>query len=437
MHPLGAPALMALVKALVPDPVLAMRLAGALATAATACGLYAVARLLGGGRATGMAAGLLYIAHTSVLGGLATNTEVLFAPFIVLAAWLLLREAIGPAPPRTSRVVMAGLVAGLALLVKQVNAVESSALWLTMIGAAWAAGRLSPGRVALLALAFAAGAGLPSLAVAGGYAAAGHFDDWLQGNLIAPLTYAGAAEDPAPTFRRGVLGALPHLLWLAVAACGIRLADAGTRRSAWLLLPWLAGAVLAILLPGKFYDHYFLILLPPLSLLAAFGLAAVTRFALQPRLVLKGFAVGVALLMALPFTDMLLPRLAHGAGLRVMDPVRQVARAANAALRPGEALYVANWHPVVYALAGRPPPTRYAFPGHLAGVYARVTGIDADAELARVLAIPPGVIVVSTSSWGPMRPDARQRIEAALASDYTLFATVKDGTGPVEVWRRR
>jgi hypothetical protein len=333
---------------------------------------------------------------------------------------------------------MAGLVAGFALLVKQVNAVESSALWLTMIGAAWAAGRLSPGRVALLALAFAAGAGLPSLAVAGGYAATGHFDDWLQGNLIAPLTYAGAAEDTAaPSFRRGVLEALPHLLWPAVAACGIRLADAATRRSVCLLLPWLLGAVLAILLPGKFYDHYFLILLPPLSLLAAFGLAAAAQFALQPGLVLKGFAVGVALLMALPFTGMLLPRMAHGAGLRVMDPVRQVARAANAALQPGEALYVANWHPVVYALARQPPPTRYAFPGHLAGAYARVTGIDADAELARVLAIPPGVIVVSTSSWGPIRPEARQRIEAALASGYTLVATVKDGTGPVEVWRRR
>ncbi|WP_270938807.1 hypothetical protein, partial [Falsiroseomonas oryzae] len=49
MHPPGAPALLALVHALVPDPVIAMRLAGALAVAATATGLHALARLLGAG----------------------------------------------------------------------------------------------------------------------------------------------------------------------------------------------------------------------------------------------------------------------------------------------------------------------------------------------------------------------------------------------------
>jgi hypothetical protein len=436
MHPPGAPALLALVHALVPWPILAMRLTGVLAVAATATALFALARLLAAGRATGVAAGLLYIAHTTVLGGLATNTEILFAPFIALAAWLLLREALGPAAPRLGPLAAAGLAVGVALWIKQVSAPEGAALWLIMVVVAWRAGRMRPAGVAALALVFAAGAGLPTLGMAAGYWASGQLDAWTQGNILAPLAYV-EGPDLAPGPRRGALGALPQLLWLALAACGLPAAGRDARRAACLLLPWLAAATLAVVAPWKFYDHYFLLLLPPLCLLAALGLDALARLVLRARFRARGFAVAVALLMALPLSDMLLPRLAQGAGLRRPDAARQVAGLADAALRPGEALFVANWHPILYVLADRPPPTPYAFPGHLAGHFAPVTGIDADAELARVLALPPGVIVVAPAFWPLIRPQARAAIEAALARGYRLLATVPDGSGPVEVWRLR
>jgi 4-amino-4-deoxy-L-arabinose transferase-like glycosyltransferase len=436
MHPPGAPALLALVHALVPEPVIAMRLAGALAVAATAIGLHALARRLGAGAGTALAAGLLYVAHSVVLGGLATNTEILFAPFIVLAAWLLLGETLAEAPPRIAVVLTAGLAAGCALFIKQVSAVESAALWLTMVGIGLGAGRIRPGRLVVLALVFAAGAGFPTLATAAGYWWAGHGDLWVQANLVGPLRYGGLVVDgPGP--RRGVLGALPHLGWLGLAALGLLAAPGEARRLARLLLPWLAAAGLAVVAPWKFYDHYFLILLPPLCLLAALGLAALARRVLRARFRRRGVVIAVALLAAMPVMEMLLPRLAGGLGLRGEDPARQVARLAADALAPGEALYIANWHPIAYLLAGQPPPTRFAFPGHLAGHFARLTGVDADAELARVLALPPGAIVVAPARWWQVRPEARAAIEAALARGYVLAGTVADGTGPVEVWRRR
>jgi hypothetical protein len=54
-----------------------------------------------------------------------------------------------------------------------------------------------------------------------------------------------------------------------------------------------------------------------------------------------------------------------------------------------------------------------------------------------VLALPPGVIVVDPGRWAPIRAEARAAIEAALARDYLLAATIRDGRGPVEVWRHR
>ena len=436
MHPPGAPALLALVHAVIPEPVMAMRLAGVLAVAATGWGLHALARLLGAGPRTALAAGLLYVAHSVVQGGLATNTEILFAPFTVLTALLLLREALMARTPRAAVVFAAGLTAGIALLIKQVCAIECSVLWLTMAGMTFAAGRLTPPRAAGLALAFAAGAGMPSLGMAAGYWLAGTFDEWLRANILVLFAYTGAPGE-WPGMRQGVLLALPHIGWLGLAALGLLAAESAARRRVLPLLPWLAAAALAVAAPWKFYDHYFLILLPPLSLLAAFGLAALARLVFRPRFRARGFAVAVALLVAMPVSDMLVPRLAHGAGLVGESPVRRVAELAKAALHPGEALYVANWHPITYVLAGQPPPTRFAFPGHLAGRFAPVTGIDADAELARVLALPPGVIVIAPALWPSTRPEAREAIETALAHDYDLFGTVPDGWGPVEVWRRR
>ncbi len=434
MHPTGAPALFALAKALIPDPVLAMRLVGAVAVAATAIGLRALALLLGESDITAFFAGLLYVAHSVVLGGLASNTEILFAPFVVLTAWLLLREALLHGPPRTGAVLLAGLSAGMAVWIKQIAVLECSALWLTLVAVAWSGGRLALRRVLLLALVFAAGAGLPSLAVAAAYWVLGHLDAWLQGNIFSLLSYGMTVPEDTPGLRRGLVPALGQLIWLILAACCMAAERRGRMR---LLLPWLLAATLAVAAPWKFYSNHFLILLAPLSLLAAIGLAALMCLAVHAGLRRRCFAGMAALVAALPVSDMLLPRLAYGAGLRGEDPGRQVAELVQAALRPGEPLYVANWHTITYVLAGQAPPTPYAFADHLAGHFNEVTGIDADAELARVLALPPGAIVVAPYRWGSVRPEARKVIEAAIAQGYELFASTDDGRGEVQVWRRR
>jgi hypothetical protein len=161
------------------------------------------------------------------------------------------------------------------------------------------------------------------------------------------------------------------------------------------------------------------------------------RHVVQPALVRRAFAVLVALVVLTPAAAMMLPRLSHGIGLRAGDPIRAIAREATLALGPGDTMYVANWHTLPYALARQAPPTRYAFPIHLSGYEPGLIGVDADAELARVLALPPGAIIVAVDRWRLTRPAARAAIEAALAERYVLQATINDGTGPVQVWRRR
>ncbi len=432
LHPPGAPALLALAMLLVPDPILALRLTGLVAVVASATLLHALLRRLGADAATAFAAGLLLVGHSAIRGGLPTNTELLFAPFVLLAALLLLGEGLRAAPPRAAVVLAAGLAAGIALWIKQVAAFECSALWLTMAVLALRGGHLLPRRVPGLAAVFAVGAAAPTVGIAAGYAAAGQLGPWMQGNVHAVLAYAGEA-----TTAPGWLGAAQgttRLATLVLPALGVVLAGPATRRRAAMLLPWLAGATLAVVLPGKFYDHYMLILVPPLSALGALGLAALVRRAAAPAGRAACFTALVALLAAVPSGKMVVARLAAGPP-RAEEPVRAVSRLVADALPPGETFFVANWSPLPYLLVGRAPPTRFPFPPHLAGDQAGLTGVDADRELARVLDLPPAIVVVATGQgWASYRAPARAAIEARLARDYVRIGSVPDYSGPVEIW---
>ena len=91
---------------------------GITCVAAAAWALYALVRVAGLPRPVAVAAGLLYIAHTVLLFGLASNTEVLFAPFVVAAVMLGLRGAVAALEegqgPRWRDLVLMGLAMGLA-----------------------------------------------------------------------------------------------------------------------------------------------------------------------------------------------------------------------------------------------------------------------------------------------------------------------------------
>src|SRR4051812_22572509 len=83
MHPVGAPAVFAAAMALLGESIATIRLLGCLCVALAAWALYGAVRAAGGPRGIGLAAGFIYVAHSLRMGGLATNTEILFAPLVV------------------------------------------------------------------------------------------------------------------------------------------------------------------------------------------------------------------------------------------------------------------------------------------------------------------------------------------------------------------
>lgn len=442
MHPVGAPAMIALAFTLLGESLFTVRLLGSASVAATGYALVLLVRVLGGSRALGYGAAVLYAGHTVVLGGLATNTEILFAPLVVGALVL----AVWPAPASLwPRLIGMGLLIGCALVIKPVATPEGCLAFALLAWPVLRARRF--GRLAGMAGAYLILCLTPTLLVAGVYAARGEFDVWLDSTILAPFQYASDGI-PAEAVWHRITVYLLEMRWLLLLPLPALLLfprlDADLRRLTLFGLLWLAVAALAVAAPGHFFAHYFLILTPPLAVLSAAGAFAAARFVAPGRAghVAPARTGLVALTLigvvaAGPFAFDLRERLVPGFHMGLPDASARVASAIRAEMQPGDVVFVANHQPVIYFLTGSPLPTRFPFPAHLTGAFGNLAGEDMDAEVARVMATRPRFVVLDRGYWFMVRPGAERVISATLAADYTLAHSIPGQPGAVEIHRLR
>ena len=458
-HPIGVPALFAIAQWLFGPDIVVIRLITAAAITATALLLHHFVRSGGAGGLQALAAGVLYIAYTVVDGGLAANTEVFFIPFVAFGFATLAGEArylAATGKVRLGPAVAAGLAFGIGLQCKYVIICEALAPLTALAWLAWRRGAAHR-RIVILAMVFALALALPTIAAAGYFAASGHFTEFFQANFLANLRYvslSGGGMDPS--IADIVKACLKGLLPLAPLAAVIGLAMFYARRNlsggmpegkrrcgvtgwAWL---WLGAAALDVIWPQKFFDHYFLVLVAPLSLLAATGLARLVGILLERRLGAHGVVIAVIALATIPAQSLMppgwLPKLGltPSFGTIQAEPPAIVARHISARLKPGAAIYVANDEPVIYYLTGAAIPTRFAFPPDLTTGYSRILPVEALAEIRGIFDRQPQFVVRRRFSHGTEPSAALALVDTFLARDYRPDCVVARADGLTEIYRR-
>jgi 4-amino-4-deoxy-L-arabinose transferase-like glycosyltransferase len=440
MHPPGAPALIALAMAVLGESIRSVRLLGAVCVAATGSALDLLVRAAGGAPALALTAGLAHVVLTPMLTGLATNTEILFAPFVAgalaLATRLAARALDQGAAPRIRDLVPIGLLIGCGLVIKQVVVFEGCFAFALGVLLPWWRGVLAWRRVAVLAAAYAVLCATPMLLLGLTYLVMGEFATLWDALALAPLRYGFARPSAGLAAWMVAAELLTLAAPLALAVIATLRPLPGHRRLLVLGWSWFAVAALGVAAPGMFFRHYFLMLLPPLGLLAALG---AWRLAAMLRPGREQAAVAILLgLLALDAWRMDAPaRLWDGRGLYQPDPVRRVAAELRRAVPPGSPVFMVNYHVVVLVLAEMNAATRFAFPAQLSGWFFRTLPVDADAEIARVLDSAPAAIIIDRGWLHTVRPEAIARVEQTIAANYDLAASIAEQRGPVEIWRRR
>lgn len=224
-----------------------------------------------------------------------------------------------------------------------------------------------------------------------------------------------------------------HQLWLSLPPAGkalgllALLAAVGWRRSPLLARIWLGAALLGALGGGNFHPHYYLQLVPPLSLLAAVGVRTLWLSAPRPTIAAAGAAAAATFALALPValasparqaetiwpSD---PHLVHDAVL-----VRYVRAHTNPQQR-----VLAVWADAdLYYLADRPPAVRYLWSRNVAtipGALEAVRHALATRRAKLVLVVQP-----------PTSLDPSGRTAALLRREYRFIGRV----GGASVYRSR
>ena len=360
IHPLGEPALIAVAFAWFGQSVETIRVLGAVTVCASGVILGRLVARHTQDDAWGLATGLIYVAYSSVSGGLAANNEVVLAPFVVGGVALTIRGAsrvLGGERLRTLDALLPGLCFGVALWIKQVAAPEAMMAFACLVGLALLRGRLRLAAVPGLAIVFGLACAGPTLLTALAYYLHGNLTEFYVATVQAPLSY-GAGGRAFSLVPGEVLTAAkrfaPMLVLSAIAVAGIcrewRNATASDRLLPAATLFWFLAAALGTLMPPTPYGHHFLILLPPLSILTALGLFQVFRWSWSrgngPR------QLGAALL-ALLFVGSV-PAMAavfHIWTTPPTDLLRQVAQSVKEGLEPMGTMFVVNGNPVLYFLS--------------------------------------------------------------------------------------
>jgi 4-amino-4-deoxy-L-arabinose transferase-like glycosyltransferase len=437
VKPPGLFLLFAIAQWLVGPGILAARVLTAAAVFAGSLALFRFGRRHFADAWVAPSAAFLYPTYTVILYGLRSSPEILLAPLVILALDLALTERNSGAGGRGWRVVLAGLLLGFAVMIKQTAGFES-------LLAAGLIGIRVPGfgrAVSWKPLAkFIAAGALPSAVFLAYFALSG----------AAPALYLtpfiGAASrlhGDGISFGAGVLRFLPMCKpILPLLAGGLLLAaerrallgapDAAGVRALYL---WITASAAGAVAMRSMYFPYFMPLVAPLLIASLLvlrtwlaGLARPTaKFALT--FALLTIVGGYPLLWFTNFE-------AHDAGASHLPA--EAARAMHeAGLGPTDTVYVVDQETTIYLFAGARLPTRYIQSDHLVCDFT-LSGTTPDAEIRRIMASAPRFVVVTHARrWMVCeRPDRVAIVDDYLTRDYTLLTTLGDNGQSVDIYRR-
>ncbi|WP_235037562.1 MULTISPECIES: hypothetical protein [unclassified Novosphingobium] len=407
------------------DPVLTYQLLGLASSVLTALVIERIARRISPPPAARMS-GLAYLIWQPVFNVALGQSPVFYNLPVALAALIVLDARLKSGDPLLARRGLeAMLLLGLALQIKYSVVFEGMAFgllllargradgWtgvrLTMTGAAWIVAALAPTGAVLL-----------------GYISAGYGEAFVQANFLSIM---GRSTDHADAFAqlgKECLAMIPFAL--AVILAPRRLSPVRGERPAILpdLRLWALASIGGFLIFGTWYDHYLGPVLVPLCILAAPALARTAKGERWYGRILLG--LGLIGAVAVPLAQV----IERGTAAEFAATTRAIADELH-----GRCLYVYEGDSALYRTTDACIPTRFAYPSHLNAMNeAGALGISPQAEVRRILASRPGVIVVSeTGRSNQPNRETRALIREALNRDYEHYQSAALGERRYGLWR--
>ncbi len=373
--------------AAVSHSVASFQIIACLLAAATAYVIALIVARLGAGKGA-LLAGVSYIIIIGPYVGSTGQTPDFYNLLIGTGALLMLQQSErlfqGEVGWRGWTVM--GLCA-IALTFKQTTVFESAFFGLFLLYGLFRSGA-SPGRIMRVAMICALIGAAPTLLIAGYYWNAGHWSEFWNAMVTSNLN---KAESGGKLHRfQGIL--LCGVVFFTLAGLGFY-RNTLNRADRLFLIGWTLAAIVGFLSVPNFYDHYTLPLLAPLSVAAGLFLHRADK-----RLLWVAVLIFYSIFWYKPDRG----EFTEGSNRSMQEIASAIVKHDG-----GGGLLVFDGPPYLYALTGKPFLSPLVFPHHFNhAIEHNVSHLDTHAELDRILAGNPGVIVIEQEprnfphNWG-------------------------------------
>jgi hypothetical protein len=191
----------------------------------------------------------------------------------------------------------------------------------------------------------------------------------------------------------------------------------------WLVI-WTIAASINVVMPLKFFAHYYFALYPPMCLAAASALNVLLRERLR-------FALGL-LVLFLP------PTVVWAFSAERVSSTPDAPRAIGKYLKEAGAgdrsVFVYEYNPIIYALAEVAPPTKFVLGSELTA-FSHSSGTDGSEEINRVMVQKPKyVVMVSKTPYNPKSSHLDQLMKGFLASYVPVWQMQDESNSVVKIY---
>jgi 4-amino-4-deoxy-L-arabinose transferase-like glycosyltransferase len=351
--------------------MVAVHMVAFLCTLATAIILSLLAKKLAGESAA-LCALLFYLAFTTALYPkmIAANTEIFMALPYSLAVLLLWYSFV---QEKRSFIFISGFIAGLAPLLKQVGGVEILAVFLYLLLALpLLYGKKRIGSSLLTFGLFSIGFVLPMSAVAFLFYREGILADLVFWTITFPRRYISTGTENLSFISQIVAEFIPFVLstiilwvlsciWIKRAVVDLRdqKRSFSSRFSLFLLL-WFVTSASATFIGNRMYGHYFIQILPSLSLMAA---VIAGKYFEQGATNGKFWKPAILALTAIPALVFMGMAISYEATTDTWGKAKPDFRPATEYIKthtnPKDKIFVWGWFTPVYVYSERTPSTRF------------------------------------------------------------------------------
>lgn len=404
------------------DSIVSIRILACIAVAITSYLLYQIGNIISKGSVSvGLLAGVIYTISSLTSGGNAANTEIFFTPFVVLAFLVFFSNksyANFSTKNIISKAFIIGLSLGIGLQIKQVVIFDLITI-LLITAYNWYL-QLKKNQTNLYKkalyfyLALFTGFLLPAFIVLIYFILNGLFDEYFYANFTANLIRGRITNFSLTPFLVSLVAQILRypLLWasfsLAFLYLLLKRLIPEKRNILTALVIWVIIVFPGILYTKSFYPHYFLQLLPPLSLITSYTINLVYLERERLNRFIKILAIATLSLGFIPMMFLVIKsfkntgefvnfRFVKGQSYWGDEPAK-IAEYIQPRIKENDYIYIADGEIIIYYLVNAKMPTKYVFYDFvLSKELSKVAGVNPMAELKSILQKKPVYIIKKNS----------------------------------------